>query len=292
MTRVAIIGVGGMGSFHAHTLAAMAGVEIVVVADVFEPNASRAAEQLGCERSLDPIAVAGRPDLDGVVIASPDDTHPALAIAAIEAGSMVLCEKPLAANLADARSVLDAEVALDRRVVQMGFMREYDLAHVQVRDALPDIGEIDYVRTVHRNANTVRRSIDRIVIQSLVHDAHSVRFLTGHEITEVTAFGSGAENDSYRHVLAHARLSNGGQAALEFDDGGFAYEVSVEVLGRDGDVVTGTPTRAVTRGSGSLDVHLGTDWFGWFADAYRSQDQAWVDSIRAGAASGPSTWDG
>jgi myo-inositol 2-dehydrogenase/D-chiro-inositol 1-dehydrogenase len=43
---------------------------------------------------------------------------------------------------------------------------------------------------------------------------------------------------------------------------------------------------------GSIGVHLGTDWFGWFADAYRLQDQAWVESIRAGVATGPSTWDG
>ena len=32
--------------------------------------------------------------------------------------------------------------------------------------------------------------------------------------------------------------------------------------------------------------------FGWFADAYRVQDQAWVASIPAGEATGPSTWDG
>jgi myo-inositol 2-dehydrogenase/D-chiro-inositol 1-dehydrogenase len=281
-----------MGSFHARTLAGLAGVEVAVVADVYAPNVERVADELGCEGSLDPLAVAGRTDLDGVVIASPDETHPELAIAAISAGSMVLCEKPLAASLDDARRVVDAEVAHGRRVVQMGFMREYDPAHVQLRAELPAIGQIDYIRAVHRNANRTRRPLQQIVVQSLVHDVHSVRFLTLAEITAVTAFGAGADNGSFRHVLARAALSNGGQAGLEFDDGGFAYEVSVEVLGRDGDALAGPPTRAVVRRDGKVGIDLGNDWFGWFADAYRIQDQAWIDSIDGGTAVGPSVWDG
>jgi myo-inositol 2-dehydrogenase/D-chiro-inositol 1-dehydrogenase len=108
----------------------------------------------------------------------------------------------------------------------------------------------------------------------------------------VHAFGAGASDDSYRHVLAVCRLESGAHAVLEFDDAGFAYEVSVEVLGADGDVLTGAPTRAVRRRKGSLDTYIGPDWFAWFAEAYRAQDQAWVASIAAGAAVGPSAWDG
>jgi myo-inositol 2-dehydrogenase/D-chiro-inositol 1-dehydrogenase len=48
----------------------------------------------------------------------------------------------------------------------------------------------------------------------------------------------------------------------------------------------------VRRRKGSLDTYIGPDWFAWFAEAYRAQDQAWVASIAAGAAVGPSAWDG
>lgn len=290
--RVAVVGVGGMGSFHARTLASLPGVEIAVVADVYEPNASSIAAELGCEWSLDTVATAARTDVDGVVISSPDETHPDLAIAAIGAGSMVLCEKPLASSLDDARRVVDAEVARGRRVVQMGFMREFDPAHVQMMDEIGSIGSIDFVRLVHRNANRSRRPLDRIIVQSLVHEAHSVRFLTGAEVTAVSVFGGGAEDGSFRHVLGRAALSNGGHASVEFDDGGFAYEVTVEVLGREGDALTGPPLRAVSRRDGAISTSIGDDWFGWFADAYRIQDRVWVDAVRAGAATGPSTWDG
>ena len=90
------------------------------------------------------------------------------------------------------------------------------------------------------------------------------------------AFGAGAADGSFRHVLAVCRLESGAHAMVEFDDAGFAYEVSVEVLGADGDVLTGAPTRAVRRRKGSLDTYIGPDWFAWFAEAYRAQDQAWV----------------
>lgn len=290
--RVGVVGVGGMGAFHARTLADTPGVDVVVVADVFAPNAQRLAVDLGCEVSLDPLATAQRDDLDGVVIASPDDTHPDLAVAAITAGSMVLCEKPLATELAEAWRVVEAEAATGRRVVQLGFMREYDPAHVQLVSEASGIGPIDFVRLVHRNVNTERRPLDRIIVQSLVHEAHSVRFLSGAEVTEVTAFGGGPEDGSFRHVLVRAALSNGGHASLEFDDGGFAYEVSVELLGRTGDALTGPPLRAISRRSGTTSQHIGDDWFGWFADAYRLQDAAWVASLRTGTAVGPSAWDG
>lgn len=290
--RIGVIGVGGMGAFHAHTLAGLAGVEVVAVADPHTPNADRVATAVGCAALSDPMALATDGSLDGVVIASPDATHPDLAIAALGAGSWILCEKPLATNLAEAQRVVDAEVALGERRIQMGFMREYDPAHVQLGEALTDVGRIDALRSVHRNCNASPRPLAQIVGQSMVHDFHSVHFLTGERITEVHGFGAGAANDSFRHVVAMCRLASGAHAIVEFDDQGFAYEVTVEVLGERGDALTGPPLRAVRRRDGAATTVIGPDWFAFFADAYRIQDAAWVASIRDGAAVGPSTYDG
>jgi myo-inositol 2-dehydrogenase/D-chiro-inositol 1-dehydrogenase len=290
--RVGVIGVGGMGSFHARTLAELAHVTVAAVADPVAESAARVAGEIGCAALEDPAALAGDATLDGVVIASPDSTHPELAVAALEAGLWVLCEKPIATTLDGAWKVVHAEAALAARRVQLGFMREFDPAHVQLLAELPDAGPIDMLRAVHRNSNARRRPIEQIIGQSMVHDIHSVRFITGEEITSVQAFGSGPSDGSFRHVLAVCELTSGSHAMVEFDDAGFAYEVSVEVLGRDGDVLTGMPTRAVRRRQGAVDTYLGPDWFAWFAEAYRAQDQAWVASIRNGAAIGPTAWDG
>jgi myo-inositol 2-dehydrogenase/D-chiro-inositol 1-dehydrogenase len=290
--RVGIIGVGGMGSFHARTLGALAGVSVTVISDPYRPNAEAIRADLGADIVDDPLDLIRASEIDGLVIASPDDTHPALAVAAIERGIPTLCEKPLARSVVDAHAVVDAEVGVGRRLIQLGFMREYDPAHRQLVAALTELGPIDHIRAVHRNANTTRRPLVEIIVQSMVHDVHSVRFLTGAEITSVHVSGAGADNDSFRHVVALCRLSNGAHAVVEFDDGGFAYDVGVEILTRTGDALLSPPTRAIRRQDGSVGVHLGTDWFGWFTDAYRIQDQAWVTSIRDRVATGPNAWDG
>jgi myo-inositol 2-dehydrogenase/D-chiro-inositol 1-dehydrogenase len=292
LLRIGVIGVGGMGTFHARTLAALAGVEVAVVADPYQPNVDRLVTELGCAGSSDPMAVASDGSLDAVVVASPDETHPDLAIAALDAGLWVLLEKPIATTLADARRVVDAEVALGVRRIQVGFMREYDPAHVQLREALAEMGRLDAWRSVHRNVNDSPRPVERIVCQSLVHDFHSVHFLTGSRIVEVHGSGGRPIGDAFRHIVAVCRTESGLQAVVEFDDCGFAYEVLVDVLGEHGDAATGAPLRAVRRRNGAVETVIGPDWFAYFAEAYRIQDAAWVASIRAGQAVGPSTWDG
>ena len=290
--RVGMIGVGHMGMFHARTLAGLPGVEVSTVHDVDVAAAERAARLVGAEIRSSTLDVLDDPALDGVVVASADEAHAAATLAAIERELPVLCEKPLASTVADARQVVDAEVTSGRRFVRVGFMRECDEPHRQLVAAHDGLGEIDHVRAVHRNTNPSPRPVEVIAVQSIVHDVHTVRFLTGAEIVTVHASGAGAMGGSYRHVLVTCRLSTGAHATLEFDDGGFAYDVGVEVLARRGDAVLAGPAQPVVRREGALHVDVGDDWFERFADAYRVQDLAWVESIRAGTPTGPTAWDG
>ena len=72
----------------------------------------------------------------------------------------MLCEKPLATTGEDALKVIEAEVALGRRLVQVGFMRRYDRAYRVVKAAMDDgsIGEPLLAHMVHRNARCPTRS--------------------------------------------------------------------------------------------------------------------------------------
>ncbi len=74
--------------------------------------------------------------LDAVVIAAPDPFHPALAIAALQAGLHVMCEKPLALTPASCEAIAAAR---DRagRVVQVAYMKRYDPAYRRALDFLP-----------------------------------------------------------------------------------------------------------------------------------------------------------
>jgi predicted dehydrogenase len=74
--------------------------------------------------------------LDAVVIAAPDPFHPALAIAALNAGLHVMCEKPLAITLSGCDAIAAARDKA-KRVVQVAYMKRYDPAFRRALDFLP-----------------------------------------------------------------------------------------------------------------------------------------------------------
>jgi myo-inositol 2-dehydrogenase/D-chiro-inositol 1-dehydrogenase len=280
-----------MGSFHARSLATLPGVEIVAIADLREAAARTLSEEVGGTPTTDGLAVAARKDLDGLVIASPEDTHEALVMAAFTEGTQVLCEKPLAVGVESCRRIVDAEVALGHRLLQLGLMRVYDPAHVQLAAEVAALGKVHHVRCVHRNVHDVRRTAQLILNQSLVHDIHSLRWLVGHEIVRVTTLVT-PNHDHVDHLLLTAEFDSGGHASVEFSEHGFAYEVTVEVEGEYGDAVMAPVMRTTVRRDGASGVNIGTDWFARFADAYRLEDAMWLQSIASGATIGPSAWDG
>ncbi len=289
--RLAIVGAGGMGSFHGRCLAAMPGVEIVAIADTRLASAESLSAEVGGTPTRDGFAVASLSDIDGLVIASPEDTHEPLVHAALGTGTPILCEKPLAVGSTACRRIVDAEIAAGRRLLQLGLMRVYDPAHVQLAAEAAVLGELHHIRCVHRNVHEVRRTAQLILNQSLVHDIHSLRWLVGRQVSRVTTIVT-PNPDHVEHLLLTAEFDGGGHASIEFSEHSFAYEVTVEVDGELGGAVMAPVMRPTLRRDGASGVNIGTDWFGRFADAYRIEDAAWLDSVAAGVTVGPSAWDG
>lgn len=120
MTRrinVGLIGAGFMGKAHSAAYAAMpmffwpapAIPHRKAIADVTEELAAEAAARFGYETSTsDWRRIVDDPEIDLVDIATPNDTHAEIAIAAAEAGKHVICEKPLARNAEEARPMYEA----------------------------------------------------------------------------------------------------------------------------------------------------------------------------------------
>ena len=106
--RAAIAGTGFIGAVHARS-ARLAGARVVGVAASSPESARRAATALGAERAFDsPEELVVSPDVDVVHICTPNHLHAPLALAALAAGKHVICEKPIALDVADARRLLDA----------------------------------------------------------------------------------------------------------------------------------------------------------------------------------------
>ena len=105
--RMGIVGTGTMARQHAAVFADQHRAEVVAWAS----RATQASElaAFGPARvHRDPLDLVADPDVDAVLVATPDFLHRDVALAAIAAGKPVLIEKPLATNLADARAIRDA----------------------------------------------------------------------------------------------------------------------------------------------------------------------------------------
>ena len=289
--KLAIVGAGGMGTFHGHSLANLPDVEIVAVADVRLEAAQALADAVGGGASTDGMAVASMPGLDGLVIASMEDSHEPFALAAMEHETRILCEKPLAVGVEACRRIVDREITCGRRLLQLGLMRVFDPAHVQLAAEVARLGEIHHVRCVHRNLHEQRRSARLILNQSVVHDIHSLRWLVGREIRRVSTLVT-PNAEQVEHLLLIAEFEGGGHATVEFSEHAFAYEVGVQVEAELGDVIMAPVMRPTVRRDGFESVHIGSDWFARFEDAYRTEAAVWVRSIDGPCAVGPSAWDG
>ncbi|HEX6030408.1 MAG TPA: Gfo/Idh/MocA family oxidoreductase [Tepidiformaceae bacterium] len=107
MIRIGLVGAQFIGNLYAHSMAHVRGAEIAAVAS---PNtAAEFAARRGISAHFsDYREMIRNADIDAVAIGAPNDLHYDACIAAAEAGKHVLCEKPLAMNLAEAEGMIDA----------------------------------------------------------------------------------------------------------------------------------------------------------------------------------------
>jgi predicted dehydrogenase len=131
-----------MGRRHAENLRRLVPrAELVAVADVVGDRARQLAGELEIENSFSSLeAMLECKGLDAVIVATPDKFHSSAVKIAAGAGKDILCEKPLALNLADAQAMLDAVSKAGVRF-QVGFMRRYDAAYAAAMKRI-EAGEI------------------------------------------------------------------------------------------------------------------------------------------------------
>lgn len=106
--RVGIVGVG-IGSAHASGYSKLSNVEIAALCDLDTARAQRLADQYGVRKIYsDYHVMLSEEKLDAVSVCTPNSLHAPVAIAALNAGCHVLCEKPLSINAAEGKKIVDA----------------------------------------------------------------------------------------------------------------------------------------------------------------------------------------
>ncbi len=146
--KVGVIGLG-MGRNHVIGFKKHPNVKVVAIADLDV----KVLEEIGNEHSVenrytDAYEMLEKESLDIVCIATPNKLHKPLALAAFKAGAHVFCEKPMAMNAEEAREMLAAAKAADRRIM-IDFSFRFTPQSWQLKKEVESgiLGEIYYAKT-------------------------------------------------------------------------------------------------------------------------------------------------
>src|SRR5262245_9294427 len=200
--RAAVIGVGHLGQHHARILASLPGVSLAGVVDINRERASKVAGEYGTEAFGDARDING---LDLAVIASPTESHAAIALPLIGAGVHTLIEKPVAQTVAEADALIDLAKS-SGAVLAVGHSERFNPA---VKAARPYVNDPRFIE-VHRMGTQLGRSLDiDVVLDLMIHDLDLILSLVPSEVESVEAVGVPVLTPKVDIANARVRFRNG-----------------------------------------------------------------------------------
>jgi predicted dehydrogenase len=204
--KVGVVGVGVMGQAHARIYSELPGTELVGVTDHTPAKAEAVATRTRSRAfaSLEALLEAG---VQALSITVPTDLHAEVAMRCIESGCAVLIEKPITADVAQARAVIDAARS-HGTVLMVGHVERFNPAAVALKAALASeqLISIDITRV---GPFPPRMSKIGVVIDLAVHDIDLVRWLTGEDIAELHALTRSIKAEREDVALIQMRTPSG-----------------------------------------------------------------------------------
>ena len=299
--NIGVIGCGMIGQDHIRRITdVLAGARVAGVTDPDRDRATKAAEKPGAQVFDDADSLIASGDIDAIMVCSWGPAHEEAILPALAAGKPVFCEKPLAPTRDACQRIVDAEVRLGRRLIQVGFMRRYDRGYRAMKNALEagDIGAPLIFHSKHRNAEVPADlyTSEMAISDTMVHDFDVTRWLMGGEIERIRVF-HGRKNskggDLRDPILSVMELSGGGLATCEVSVNiGYGYDIGAEVSGENGVINIAETNAALVKNGSAFHGRVPADWRERFITAYDIEIDEWIKAASQGGATGPSAWDG
>jgi predicted dehydrogenase len=281
--RIGVIGTGHFGRFHAQKLAARG--LLVGIHDGDAARAAQVAAELGTT-ALDPVTLIDA--ADAVVVAVPTAYHYEHAIAAIGAGRHIFIEKPIAADLDQARDLVAAAAARGV-VLQVGHIERYSAAIRTLVASGAGEGALAFEAT--RVAPFRPRSLDvSVVLDLMIHDLDLVLTLAASPLAEVHAVGRRVMSDHPDFAVAQLRFESGAAATVTASRISVGLERRLRVLGPGGETRVDFLARSLERvrpGGAEAVATMpgwGIDRATWVEhDSLEAEQAAFLASIETGA---------
>jgi len=201
--RVAVVGTGYLGKFHAEKYAQMPDVELVGLVDTDPEKARRLAAEFACSAYVDYRELFGRVDAVSIVVPTP--LHFEISSAFLQNGADVMIEKPMTTTLEEA----DALIAMAEsrgRIIQVGHLERYNPAVVAVADR---IRQPMFIEANRLSVYNERGTDVSVVLDLMIHDIDIISSFVQSAIRHIHAAGIPV-------ISNHADIAN---ARVEFASG-------------------------------------------------------------------------
>lgn len=246
--KIGIISFAHMHAYsYAQALKRIEGVELAGIADDDNQRGEKFASEFGANYYSD-YRTLFEQDLQGVIVTSENVKHKEHVLAAAAAGKHVLCEKPIAISVQDAKDMIEA-CTRNGVMLQTAFPVRFNTSVIRAKQIVDSgsLGRILAMRGTNRGTNPGGWFIDRsmsgggAVIDHTVHVADIMRWFTGAEAVDVYA-----EIDN---LISETPIDDSGILTITFNNGIFATldcswnrnrtyptwgDVTLEIIGTDG----------------------------------------------------------
>ncbi|HBV39895.1 MAG TPA: inositol 2-dehydrogenase [Erwinia sp.] len=301
--NIGLIGLGMIGRDHLQRFSTVINnAQVTAVCDINSGVADTLAQHYQATAFYDAIEMINSDKVDAIFICSIGPAHQEQILAAIKAGKPIFCEKPLTPTAAESETIIEAETAYGKRLLQLGFMRRFDPGYVALKQSIAsgELGDILLMHCAHRNPSVPENYTQEMAINdSATHEIDIIRYLLNENIVSVRV-------DKPRKKTSRAlpHLQDPLIAIFETESGvriddelfvncQYGYDICCEVIGENAIASLTEQALTVTRSANGAGRHIAKTCMERFATAYDREVQNFIDDISNGREmSGPSSWDG
>ena len=302
VVNVCIVGAGRVGKLHTGTLRRyMPDSDVVALVDTQEDILHQSADEFEIEQRYTSLEQAlDKSEFDAVIITTPTFTHKQIAVLAAENRKHVFLEKPMAMDLEECDSIIQA-CEKHGALLQLGFMRHFDpdfsLAHERIQAG--EIGEPMLVKSLThgpglpppwaRDLTTSNGNLAEVNS----HDLDATRWLMSSnpqriyvEVANFKGTERGVETENYYdNMIASLKFESGGLGSISgVCPCDYGYDARMEIIGKKGIMIIGdlennSLTVGIDRDTG-LVTPIFRRWPDRFRMAYLNEIEHFIQSIR------------
>ena len=220
--KIAVIGTGLVGSFHAETFFRNPNSELIAVCDIDKEKVKKIANKFKCKAYNEFESLINTEKLDAISIATPEQIRIAPALLAIERGLKILLEKPLGRNLEDIENLVN-KIKNHNKLISVNFILHEDPRYKLMKEKIKnnEIGEIVSCyarRRGNRFGIEIYAPWTDLISSTLIHDIQMVMSINNSKPERIYAeavIRECAKFNSHDAVMSLIKFTDGSIASFE-----------------------------------------------------------------------------